>query len=494
MNTWVGGGLPPVADGYLKGFVTHYMDPVEVRERTNALAAEFPDLAEIIDLPYATNGYQRKAMATMAGTTAIGSAPRAEYQSQAVVLFTKAWGHEGGNDVQAEFLDPWAANSPLTVSVAGSRITVRLATDSRYALVSTAAQVRDAINNDPAAGALVTAYTWAGDAGAGIVQPRYLVTLSDFLRAPSSVPRGPFQTQVLRIGKHRDGSKVGVFIFGQQHAREWTTPLVCIETAERLLRNYPIDPTTRSFVDNLDIFILPSSNPDGSLYSFYDDNMQRKNMTDYCPPTTVDGMPANRNSWGVDLNRNNTVGSVYDGYDGASTDPATAVYAGPSEASEPETKNELWVVDTYANIKFAVNVHSYGGYFMWSPGFLYPAGPRDAPGAEYRRRGLLLRRGGPDSQPDQGGASDGRVPGAHRPDHRCDVLGGGQQRGRSVVPSGDHLLCVRDGRRPVCLNAVGHTTDGGRLSARVRDGRSVRGAGVRVRQLRPAGNGSGVRL
>lgn len=152
------------------------------------------------------------------------------------------------------------------------------------------------------------------------------------------------------------------------NTREWTTPLVCIETAERLLRNYPIDPTTRSFVDNLDIFILPSSNPDGSLYSFHDDNMQRKNMTDYCPPTTVDGMPANRNSWGVDLNRNNTVGSVYDGYDGASTDPATAVYAGPSEASEPEIKNELWVVDTYANIKFAVNVHSYGGYFMWSPG------------------------------------------------------------------------------------------------------------------------------
>ena len=62
VHVWVGGGLPPVADGYLKGFVTHYMDPVEAKQRINALAAEFPDLAEIVNLPYLTNGYQRKAM------------------------------------------------------------------------------------------------------------------------------------------------------------------------------------------------------------------------------------------------------------------------------------------------------------------------------------------------------------------------------------------------------------------------------------------------
>ena len=31
-------------------------------------------------------------------------------------------------------------------------------------------------------------------------------------------------------------------------------------------------------------------------------------------------------------------------------------------------KNEHWVVDTYPNIKFANNIHSYGGYFMWAPG------------------------------------------------------------------------------------------------------------------------------
>ena len=71
---------------------------------------------------------------------------------------------------------------------------------------------------------------------------------------------------LIRIGKHRDGSKVGVFLFCQQHAREWTTSLSCVETAERLLRNYAIDPETKELVDNLDIFILPNNEPDGALH------------------------------------------------------------------------------------------------------------------------------------------------------------------------------------------------------------------------------------
>ncbi len=374
VNAWLDGSLPPVAEGYLKGFVSHYMDPIEIRERIAALAAEFPDLAEIVELPDPTNGYQRRAMATMAGTTAVGGTPRFRQVSQAVVLFSKAWGHEGGNTVRAEFLDPGTGDSPLTVSVTETRITVRLGTGPGGDLASSAAQVRDAINNDPAAAALVTAYTWAGNSGTGFVEPRSLVHLSDFLRAPARVPRGPFQQQMLRIGKHRDGSRVGVFIFGQQHAREWTTPLVCVETAERLLRNYAIDPTTRAFVDNLDILILPCANPDGSLYSFYDYPMQRKTLTRHCPPTVAGGTPDARDFWGVDLNRNYTVGSIYDGYDGASTDCTAPNYAGPFEASEPETQNELWIVDTFTNIKFAVNVHSYGGFFMWSPSAYIRAG------------------------------------------------------------------------------------------------------------------------
>src|ERR687896_1505168 len=179
-------------------------------------------------------------------------------------------------------------------------------------------------------------------------------------------------------------------------APENGTPLTCLETAEQLLRNYAIDPATKELVDNLDIFILPSSNPDGSHFSMYNFNSQRRNMTTHCvvggketddpfaanfwtprtppgsttPYTAID--PAARNAWGVDMNRNNTVGTIFDGFIGASHSCISDVYAGPSEASEPEIQNELWVADTFENIKFSNNIHSFGGYFMWAPGTYLP--------------------------------------------------------------------------------------------------------------------------
>jgi hypothetical protein len=188
---------------------------------------------------------------------------------------------------------------------------------------------------------------------------------------------------MLRIGKQRDGSKVGVFIYCQQHAREWVTPITCLETAERLLRNYAIDPQTRELVDNLDVFIVPSVNPDGAHYSMYDNNNQRRNLVNRCLPDTFQD-PLARHFIGVDLNRNNTIGSFFDGFAGAagvdSSNPSTFnqctndVYAGPFEKSEAEIQNEHWVVDTYSNIKFAINIHTYGGYFMWAPGAYIAAG------------------------------------------------------------------------------------------------------------------------
>ena len=50
-------------------------------------------------------------------------------------------------------------------------------------------------------------------------------------------------------------------------------------------------------------------------------------------------MPSGRNGWGVDMNRNNSECSLFDGYLGASTNCTSETYAGPSEVSEPETKN-----------------------------------------------------------------------------------------------------------------------------------------------------------
>jgi Zinc carboxypeptidase/Chitobiase/beta-hexosaminidase C-terminal domain len=406
VETWLGGGLPPMSSTFQKDFTTRYMDPTEVYQRFEQLAAEFPNISELITLPYKTNGYQRRAQATMAGGTLSGNTPPTGLQSGAVVLTSRAWGHEGGNQITAEFRNPGVPNSPLTVMVTGTDIVVDLATNDSGALSSTGAQVVDAINASPDARRLVVAnrFTRVSNTtppivpGTGIVQPRAKVNLSDFLSTGTNahVQRGPFEYSVMRIGKRRDGSDVGVFLFCQQHAREWATPLTCLETAEQLLRNYATDNQTRKLVDNLDIFILPSSNPDGSHFSIHNFNFQRRNMTNYCvvggketddpfaanfwaartppgsstPYTALD--PAARNAWGVDMNRNNTFGTIFDGYIGASHSCTNDLYAGPAEASEPEIRNELWIADTFKNIKFSNNIHSFGGYFMWAPGTYLP--------------------------------------------------------------------------------------------------------------------------
>ncbi len=488
VETWLGGGLPPMGSTYQSGFVSRYMDPTEVRARFLQLAAEFPNIATIVPLPNKTNGYSRRAQATLAanattlsvaaaaGATAVrvssttgllagqvisvdtganqerrtiasvvtpnpaspapnvnltqpltlahasgvpffwgesgsGSTATGNSQTSALVVTSRAWGHEGGNDITIEVRDPAAANSPLSVAVVGSNILVTLSTDAEGDLTSTAQQVIDAIAASPGASALVKAVTYRGVAGTGIVQPRTKVNLSDFLQpvtpmgrtdislSNDHVQRGPFQQNVLRIRRVQGGPtgpKVGVFLYCQQHAREWATPITCLETAEQLLRNYGTDKETRKLVDNLDIFILPSSNPDGAHHSMYNFGQQRRNLTNHCVNggKTVDNPfaadfwtarvnngngvpftnndPASRNGWGVDLNRNNTFATLFDGYIGASHSCTSDTFAGPAEGSEPEIKNELWVADTFPHIKFSNNIHSSGGYFMWAPGAYLP--------------------------------------------------------------------------------------------------------------------------
>src|SRR5690349_10855113 len=270
--------------------------------------------------------------------------------TQTITLKSKDYGHQGGDQVQAEFLNPGAANAPLAVTVTDKLISVSLATGADGALTSTAAQVVAAINDK--ASALVTAQTFRGDRGAGIVQPRAKVNLDDFLNAPASVARGPFQQHLYRIGTKRDGSKPGVFLFCQQHAREWATGLICVQTAHELVENYATDPQTKELLDNVEVFISPNSNPDGAHYSMYDASAQRRTLVNYCDPVYGLSDPSVRNNWGVDMNRNSGEYSLFDGYAGASTDCTNDTYAGPSEYSEPETRNETWVVDTFPNIKF----------------------------------------------------------------------------------------------------------------------------------------------
>lgn len=340
-------------DGYQAGFIDGYRDPTQLFDRIEQLAAEHPAVAEIVSLAEPTVGYQRNAQAT------IGSG------SSAVVVNSLAWGHEGGNDITVTYV----SDSSPAVVIDGSAITVTVTP------TTTAQQVIDLLNEH--ASDLVTAHGYRTGGTGGTVTPTTApVALRDFLSAPPQIERGPFDVRAIRIGRHRDGSRPGVLIVAQDHAREWVPPLVALEAVERLLANYETDPVSADIIDNVDIWVIPSNNPDGSLYSFFDANMQRKNLTNHCPPAQAD--PGNRNNWGVDLNRNFSVASIHDGFAGASLNCATQTFAGYEELSEPEARNVVALVTANPNIRFFMTIHSNGGQLFWQPG-AYIAQGRQTP-------------------------------------------------------------------------------------------------------------------
>ena len=261
MTKWLGDKRKAPNKHYVSDFIDHYMDPTELTGRITSLARQFPQISEIVDLPNKTNGYRRAAQAQF-GTAAAST----------FYVSSKAFGSEGGNDLSVALVKPDVASSPLSVKVTGKDIVVNLATDAvRRAHQHRRARSSPRSTPTPAAAALVTAYTYRGNAGAGVVAAGDGDAAERLPNAPATVSRAPFQQHVLRIGKQRDGSKVGVFLYCQQHAREWVTPLTCLETAERLLRNYAHRPGDQGATSTTSTSSsCRRSTRTAAHYSFYD--------------------------------------------------------------------------------------------------------------------------------------------------------------------------------------------------------------------------------
>lgn len=356
-SEWASQMPPPHPAGYQKDFITSYMNPEDVRARIHRLARQYPNLVDLIDLPYKTHGYRRTASGYL------GEPDRA-----AIVVETRKYGNQrmqGGpvNGVQVRSIDPGKPNKPLRAHFKRRMLTISLATGADGGVISTTDDVAAFVKAKfPRR---FNAFVEEGSAGE-IMPVAGPVRLDSGLDAPAGVPHHPWQVQALRIGYHRDGSRIGVLAYSQEHAREWATPLVTLEFAERLLANAATDAETHRLLENADVFVIPVVNPDGANYSFNDFNFQRKNMSNHCTGQSRD--PKYRDGWGVDVNRNYTVGSYFDGYVGASGNCLSGVYAGTSELSEAESNNVIALADSHPNIQFAMNVHSFGGYFMWPPG------------------------------------------------------------------------------------------------------------------------------
>jgi zinc carboxypeptidase len=150
-----------------------------------------------------------------------------------------------------------------------------------------------------------------------------------------------------------------VVFVGLHHAREWIAAELALSVAEYVVTHYASDAALQACVDNLEIWIVPVTNPDGYAYSAASsaNRYWRKNRRN-----NGDG------TFGVDLNRNYSYqwgfGSGAEGSDNTIED----TYRGPAPFSEPETAALRDFVKGLHNPRAFVSYHSFSELFLrpWS--------------------------------------------------------------------------------------------------------------------------------
>lgn len=185
----------------------------------------------------------------------------------------------------------------------------------------------------------------------------------DYIALESSHEDRPISALRIHAGT-ATGRRAVVFV-GGTHARELMNPNLLVDLTLRLLTSYQngsdivLGERTwpanwiKTYMEALDIIILPNANPDGREHVFSSDAMWRKNRSPLPATSCV----------GVDLNRN------YDHLHGirtyhpswgttTSSSQCSDLYFGPSALSEPETRNVKQLLDDY-DVDCLVDVHSY---------------------------------------------------------------------------------------------------------------------------------------
>lgn len=160
----------------------------------------------------------------------------------------------------------------------------------------------------------------------------------------------------LRINPEEKGetpsARPAAFFMGNHHGREHLTNEVALGLAGYLLAK-KTDPEIGKYLETLDIYVAPMTNPDGAEYDIQTGKYRwhRKNMRVNADKTL-----------GVDLNRN------YDSLwcqAGASHYPSADTYCGPYAFSEPETQVIKKFVEARPNIKTLMSYHSYSSLLLY---------------------------------------------------------------------------------------------------------------------------------
>ena len=147
-----------------------------------------------------------------------------------------------------------------------------------------------------------------------------------------------------------------VVIDANIHAREYATPEIALDIIWQLLYGYTNNAVFASWVNGMEIYVIPCLNPDGRYFCDTIDTSWRKNGRDNNRSGTL-----TYSTDGVDLNRNSP---FYWGSDnvGSTSTASSDLYRGPYPASEPE----IQAYDAFlqrVRPGFTLSFHSYMGVY-----------------------------------------------------------------------------------------------------------------------------------
>eukprot|EP01035_Chromulina_nebulosa_P040350 gene40350-54572_t len=194
-------------------------------------------------------------------------------------------------------------------------------------------------------------------------------SLCELITLPNVTHEGR-TSHAIRLASGPLDSRPAILFIGGQHAREWGSCEICVNFATDILEAYTAGTglvyggksftaaQVQKVLNETQVFVFPSVNPDGRFHSQNVYSMWRKNRN---PVAAVD---VNRNYdflW--DFRTTFSSSSFIQ----TSDVPSSDTYHGTAPNSEPETRNVVWMLDTYPQIQWQIDIHSYSKlmYHNW---------------------------------------------------------------------------------------------------------------------------------
>jgi len=178
------------------------------------------------------------------------------------------------------------------------------------------------------------------------------VDITAFTGSPKTHESRSLYALVISDNVTKSEDEPRVLMASQHHARELNSPFMNIGAARRLLSGYSTNAAIKKVVDENEIWIVPTVNPDGVAYVWSNDNYWRKNRR-----------KNSSSAYGVDLNRNYPF--MWGQCGSSSSSYTSSVYRGPSAGSEPETKTMMALARKQRFERY-LDFHSSGREVLWT--------------------------------------------------------------------------------------------------------------------------------